>query len=237
MSVAQMALLYRLQELEQSLAQLKAQRENHRVVQDIAKLKDVLSKYERLEQAVDKQLKVKKLTVRQAEAELSGLRASIADIETKLYGGTVTHPKELGNLEAKLKNLRSDLEAAENEALEHMEAIERLTAQRRRLRAMASHLEQQLRAYEQKLVELSAQWDFAEEDLRLELEEVRNQVEPALLKMYEKRRSTTKGRPVAVVSRGVCGGCLTELPTLQRKVLGREIVSCERCHRLLYWPS
>lgn len=237
MSAAQMALLYRLQELEQGLAKLAAQRVNHPVVQDIAKLKDVLSKQGRLEKAVSRQIQAKKLLVRQVEEELGALQAEMASIQAKLYGGVVTHSKELTSLETKLRTLQNDYAVKENGVLEHMEALERLTEQHGRLQAVASHLERQLRTYEQKLVDLSAEWDFAEEELRLELEELREQIDPSLLKIYEKRRATTNGRPVAVVSRGVCGGCRTELPTLQRNVRGREIVSCERCHRLLYWPS
>lgn len=237
MSVGQMAMLYRLQELEQSLAALDAERTNHPVVQDIAKLKDVLSKYARLEEALNKQFKAKRLAVRQAEEELSNLQSEIADMEAKLYGGAVTNSKELAGLETRLRSLRSELGDKETSVLEQMEAVERISEQKARLLAMASHLKQQLQNYEQKLVELAAEWDFTEEDLRIELEEIRETVEPSLLKMYEKRRSTTNGKPVAVVSRGVCGGCRTELPTFLRNVLGREIVSCERCYRLLYWPS
>jgi|SRR5690625_448942 len=237
MSAAQMANLYRLQEVEQSLAQLKAQRENDPVVQDVTKLTDALNKYARLEQAVIKQVKAKKLAVRQAEEKLSGIQSEASDIKAKLYGGVVTNPKELAGLEARLSTLQSELGAGEHSVLESMEAVEQVSEQLAQVKAMASQLKRQLRNSEQKLIELSAEWDFVEEDLRIELEEIRNNVEPSLLEMYERRRSTTNGRPVAKVSHGVCGGCRTELPTSQRQSLGREIVSCQRCHRLLYWPT
>ena len=70
MSAAQMALLYRLQELEQGLAKLAAQRVNHPVVQDIAKLKDVLSKQGDMKKPSADKSKPKSLLVRQVEEEL-----------------------------------------------------------------------------------------------------------------------------------------------------------------------
>lgn len=237
MSAAELASLYRFQELEQSLAQLTARRENDPVVQDVNKLADALSKYARLEEAVSKQIKAKKLAVRQGEEKLAGIQSEAAEIEAKLYSGTVTSPKELAGLENRLTTVRGDMAAMEESVLENMEAVDHAESQLKQVRAMAAQLQQQLDVTQQKLADLTAEWDLIEEDYRYELDEIRSEVPESLLDMYERRRTTTNGRPVAKVSHSVCGGCRTELPMSQRQTLGREIISCQRCNRLLFWPS
>lgn len=237
MSAAEMASLYRFQELEQSLAQLQAQRENDPVVQDVNKLSDALSKYARLEEAVVKQIKAKKLAVRQAEERLAGMQSEAAEIETKLYSGTVTNAKELAGLENRLTSVRGDIAEMEDRVLEHMEAVDHTQGQLEKVTAMAAQLQKQLNVTQRKLADLIAEWDLTEEDYRYELEEIRSEIAGSLLEMYERRRATTNGRPVAKVSHNICGGCRTELPMSQRQTLGREIISCQRCNRLLYWPS
>lgn len=236
-AAAQMASLYRLQELELELTRLQEQRKIDPVVQEVTKLTNALKKYSQLEVAVNKRIREKKLAVRQSEERLAGFQSEATEVEHKLYSGAVTNPKELSGLETRLATVRGEVSATEDQALKNMEAVDHAQAQLEQVKAMATQLQQHLQTAEQNLADRVAEWDFLEEDYKDEIKEVRADMDPALLSMYERRHSTTNGRPVAKVSHGVCGGCRTELPTSQRQTLGREIISCQRCGRLLYWPS
>ncbi|MDI6807859.1 MAG: C4-type zinc ribbon domain-containing protein [Candidatus Eisenbacteria bacterium] len=67
-------------------------------------------------------------------------------------------------------------------------------------------------------------------------EKLASQVDPELLKLYE-RVSKRYGRGVVPVEEGVCLGCFMSLPTARapRAKEITEIVLCENCGRILYW--
>ncbi len=56
----------------------------------------------------------------------------------------------------------------------------------------------------------------------------------AVLGRYEALRKRY-GRPVVPVTRGVCHGCFTTLPTSLTNASNSMIAQCENCGRFLYW--
>jgi len=55
------------------------------------------------------------------------------------------------------------------------------------------------------------------------------------LGLYEQLRGSKQGRAVSRVERGICQGCHVTLPThlTQRLRIGRELIQCPRCERIL----
>jgi uncharacterized protein len=69
-------------------------------------------------------------------------------------------------------------------------------------------------------------------------DEIRAQIQPAVLKTYD-ALSTKRGYSVAPVVKGVCQGCHTSLPPQMSNMLarGETIESCPRCGRIVYRPD
>ncbi len=67
-------------------------------------------------------------------------------------------------------------------------------------------------------------------------EQLLEEIDAAILRRYEMLRERY-GRPVVPVSRGICHGCFTALPTARAaaNVTNRALVNCENCGRFLYW--
>ncbi len=68
--------------------------------------------------------------------------------------------------------------------------------------------------------------------------EVSAEIDRATLRHYEKLMERY-GRPVVPVTRGICHGCFTALPTgpAAAHTRNESLINCENCGRYLYWLS
>ena len=180
------------------------------------------------------------LEARQLDLELQAatLRDKAGPVERKLYGGSVTNPKELGDLQRDLEQINRQRQTVEEELLTVLEQVEAKRAG--------------VRAGESRLRALESAWAAAQEELRAE--EARLEAEIAALQerraaqaaripaapvaTYDRLRRRRKGLAVVKVERGACLGCRLTVPTviLQRARSGMNPtpVQCPSCERMLY---
>ncbi|MBI5285155.1 MAG: hypothetical protein HY874_08695 [Chloroflexi bacterium] len=169
------------------------------------------------------------------ELEADALKAKIAPQETKLYGGSIKNPKELGDLQADIDQLKRHLSTVEDRDLEALTAVEAA--------------EQELRAAEAELAALDAAWSKEQAELtervaRLIVEvaafaEQRDEraadIDLDLLKTYDRLRLAHQGRGVARLDRSMCTGCRISLPTnlVNKARAGTALAQCPNCERIL----
>ena len=176
------------------------------------------------------------LQQRDNQIETDGHRERSQTLETQLYDGSMTNPRDLESLQQEAAKVRQLLEQAEAATLE-------LSIQAEGSQSKYTKLDQELaetkRVWESRRVEL----DQLIKQLTGELgehEKQRNKlmegVDPASLQRYETLRVSKKGVAVVKVERGLCQGCQMSLPThLQQQVRnGRQQVNCSSCGRLLF---
>ena len=62
-------------------------------------------------------------------------------------------------------------------------------------------------------------------------------MDPALLKRYDRIRANKGGTAVTTVNTGACGGCFRRIPPHEMQNLKRDdkIITCEGCGRILIW--
>lgn len=173
---------------------------------------------------------------KESEFAADELKRKIEPVERKLYQGSVTNPKELGDLQADLDSLRRRRSELEDKALAAMDALEQA--------------QQQLTDADGKLGELAEQHGVEREDmgartvaleeelsnLERERESAAAEIDPSLMRLYEILRANKAGRAVAKVVGGACQGCRISLPmnVLQRAKAANETVQCPTCERILY---
>ena len=169
--------------------------------------------------------------------EVETLKAKRQGFDQKLYGGTVSNPRELQDLQDEIDSLSRRITQLEDEELEVMEQVEPVEARVAELGATAEQRRTVLADAEVRLVaaeaELAAQLE-AETAVRTE---TAAPVPADLLAEYERLRTGRSGIGVAKLVGSQCGGCHLTLSAVEvaafRKLPDGEFGHCEECGRIL----
>lgn len=170
------------------------------------------------------------------EDEVEMLESKIAQEQARLYGGGITSPKELSNIQAELDALRRRKSHVEDQLLEILERREAVEAQVGSLQARLDELDG-------RIADSTDQRDAASVEIENELGELearRGALAPqfpeGVLDLYEDLRSKKEGVGAAALEGGVCRGCNVSLSPLAMdgiKRSGDTIIRCENCRRIL----
>ena len=211
------------------------------IVARLAGVEDQLGETEELTVARERldqcQEEVREIQARKKEMDYQAeaARVKAAEIESKLYGGTVKNPKELEDFQADLTSLRGQLGNREDALLEAMLELEEGEAVLKEAEEALAKIETSWKAEQVTLRETQAtlKQEIAElEAKRLDQLEGMDQVALSLYGLLRERR---QGTAVAVVERGLCQGCRISLPMsiLQQARAGVGLVQCVSCERIL----
>lgn len=225
--------LYRLQQVDQQLDQVVARLEQ---IDQILKDSRAVREAEEQSQQANERLEATQKALRRAEEDTRAQRRKIEQNEAALYGGGVTNPKELQDLQRESGALKRYLEVLEERQLEAMllvdEARERAESAAQSLEEIEAHREAQ-----------SAELLEEKEALLADLERLQTERSTAVasipeeeLEIYETLRTSRQGLAVALVSDGTCSACGS---TLSSALLGAarspsELARCGFCGRILY---
>ena len=229
--------LFRIQELEQKLIRLERFRKTSPETQLVNELQERAGKFQKLQSVLDKRIAVAQRSVRSRELALAAAEQSQGAVRERLYEGGITNPRELSQLEKRLAELTVQVEKEETDLLQALEELETLEAQKSKVDAAEAKARRELHTAQQKLEHMQSAWDLEEAMVRDELEELRSQVSPSALALYERKKASTEGTPIAQVIRGVCGGCRMTLPASVTALRGAVTSTCEQCGRILYLPD
>jgi len=157
-------------------------------------------------------------------------------LNSQLYGGEVTNPRDLESLEREASNVLVIVEQQESALAEITVKVEEAQTKKSKL--------------ESKLDEAKAAWEIRRTELQASLKELNAEkagfegrrskmtesLDPSTLERYEALRKSKGGLAVAKVERGLCQGCRMSLPTHQQQRVrsGRQEVLCSSCGRLLF---
>ena len=174
---------------------------------------------------------------RQAEidATVEAMRAKEASLAGQLAKSIV--PKEAETLQAEIKGLHQRRDAAEDDELAIMEAVEPIEA---RLAVLAAQKVPLLAQRDLDAAALAAAEAAVDGELLAVTAERVQAVEPlpaGLLARYDKMRHHLGGVAVARLDHGTCTGCNMKLSSTEREGLlaspAGALVECEQCGRLL----
>jgi predicted nucleic acid-binding Zn-ribbon protein len=169
--------------------------------------------------------------------EARSLASRAKDVETRMYSGEVTSPRELQAMQADVDQLqrhRRDVEGRELEVMEQREPFDAdlasLAEQRATLAAQATTLHDAIAASER---EIDAEMQV-ERDARAALTTT---LDPALVGEYERRRAKAQGVGVARLVGTTCQGCHLTIPSTEAERIKRapegSVESCDNCGCIL----
>ncbi len=228
MSVARQ--LYQLQEVDLELA--AAEQALAGITSQIGESPAVAAARSRLSQ--DKQ-RLEELVAQQraAEWEIDDLRTKLAVVEQKLYGGQVTSPKELANLQREAEGLKLRCNRVEDRALEIMEQVSEVESGIAALGAEMKRLEGDWCCEQERLLAAAGHHQTAIDDLKQKRQQLVAGIDPASVELYNEAKR--KGRAVAKVEQGTCRGCGITLSTAQlQQARADRLVRCGSCGRILF---
>ena len=172
---------------------------------------------------------------KELEHTIADIEERLKTVETRLYGGSVTSPKELTATEEEHGFISEQIRYTEDKLLGVLLDIELAEEEQRRSNDILVNVETKRPA---ELANLHHSEQIMSKDL-VSLNQAREQITPMvptqILSLYEALRKTKKGRAIATVERGMCQGCRLTSPTseLQRARSSNGVVQCNSCRRIL----
>lgn len=169
--------------------------------------------------------------------EVATVEAKATEINDKLYGGTITSPKELQAFQEDYDSLKRRQRELEDHEIEIMEQIEPVDAELARLDAERAGRDA---AREGAAAALAAAEAAVEAELA-EAEEKRAElvaaVPPDQLATYDRLRPDYAGTPIARLVGTNCSGCHLSLSAVAldriRELPPDALATCEECGRIL----
>ena len=211
------------------------------IVARLAGVEDQLGETEELTVARERldqcQEEVREIQARKKEMDYQAeaARVKAAEIESKLYGGTVKNPKELEDFQADLTSLRGQLGKREDALLEAMLELEEGEAVLKEAEEALAKIETSWKAEQATLRETQATLKQEITELEAKRLDQLEGMDQVALSLYGLLRERRQGTAVAVVERGLCQGCRISLPMsiLQKARAGVGLVQCVSCERIL----
>jgi predicted nucleic acid-binding Zn-ribbon protein len=184
----------------------------------------------------DQRLQEVERALRQLTLERDALKAHLAEEDGKLYGGRITSPKEVQNLERETAALKRRLAQLDDAALEQMLARDDVAAAQQaaqaRLAAVEAESATTLASLQAEKVELGT----AARQLERQRQELLPGVPAPDLSLYERLRANKGGRAVSELRDDTCAACGLQLPVqdVSRIRSGDGLVQCPGCSRIVY---
>ena len=225
--------LYSLQELDLTLDRIRD--ETDKAEADLGSdpgiehmEKSLQDETERLSE-VQSQQKIQQL-------ETESQRERSTRLDTQLYGGDITNPRDLESLEQEASHARELLEQQDAELLELALQAEESVSKRD---ALKKELTDNQTTWQDRQTELQGNLERSaveRESVAAQRSDLAATLDPTFLQRYETLRRAKGGLAVAKVERGLCQACRMSLPTQQQQRVrnGRQTVLCSSCGRILF---
>ncbi|HEX6305488.1 MAG TPA: C4-type zinc ribbon domain-containing protein [Anaerolineales bacterium] len=225
--------LYRLQQIDTQLDRATARLEEIEIA--IRENKALRRAQKRMEQA-EEQLQEARKNLSGAELDVQSQRNKIEQTEATLYGGKVSNPKELQDLQNESAALKRYLAVLEDRQLDAMLALDEAEQDYEEANQDVEKVKEEKSA---RLAELSAEKAILLKEvarLQVEREAAASGVPPDDMQIYAKLRIQRSGVAVAKVTDKACAACGSTLSAalLNSARLQNRLSRCDSCGRILY---
>jgi|SRR5689334_19692387 uncharacterized protein len=174
---------------------------------------------------------------RRLDDEASSLRAKAAEVEAKMYSGSVSSPRELQAMQADVDQLRRHERTLETRELELMEELEPIDREFAELEEQRGTVMREVDAVRATLEASEAAIDREVADEQKARDAIAGQLDPGLVAEYERRRVRAHGVGVARLVGNTCQGCHLTIPSTEVERIRRApegtISFCDNCGCIL----
>lgn len=223
--------LYRLQQMDRQIEEVTQALESSSTSNGKTELQDVEKRFE----TVQARKRDEERILKDAELELATLENEKKTVQTKLFSGKITNPKELSQLEKELEQIDKRREKLDDRVLRQMEKLEHTGIEAKTQQTVLDKtrvsFEEDRNVKETHRAQLEKQLN----DTQTRRDALAQTVEESLLELYNALKKRKGGLAVVKVQKNSCGGCFMQVPegSLQ-KVKALELEYCSSCGRILY---
>jgi predicted nucleic acid-binding Zn-ribbon protein len=226
-----------LQEHDTRIDQLTHRRSSLPERAELVATEASIGELERLASGVQSKRDAASRDQKRREDEVAAVEAKIAEINTAMYAGKVTSPRELQTMQEEIESLKRRLGSIEDEIIELMEYADPLDEQLGIAAEQRSVLDQQVQTLLARIAEQEVLIDDELKTVHSERDAIAVEAPAEVMDMYEDMRRSFAGLGIVRLEHGTCGGCHLQLPAAERdrlKHLAADVpVYCEECGRLL----
>jgi uncharacterized protein len=174
---------------------------------------------------------------RRHEDEAASAEARAAEVEARLYDGSVAAHKELEALQEEHRMVKQRQAELEDHALEDMEEAEPVAEALAAVDGAQAERQAAIATLEGRILVAEAELDAEVDAVSAERADVAATIPPAVLGAYESLRGRLGGVGAARLVGARCEGCHLEIPSAELEAVRRapadDIVSCPECGRIL----
>lgn len=237
MSAPGHAQLLIVQELDTKLDQLRHRHAHHPIRATLAELADARDRAKAVADAIAVERHDVDRQRKRIDDEVATVRARRADIEKRLYDGSVTATKDLLAMQEESAHLGERQNAMEDDELELMEQIEAIDARLDAGLVEVERIEQQITGTRAELEVALADVEAEERASTQERLTASAEVPAGLLAHYDQLRADMGGIAVARFAGNSCTGCHLGLSAVAadriKKLPDDAVVTCDSCGRIL----
>jgi len=228
----QIPILVKLQEIDSFLADLR--NEIERKPLELGELKLRLEEKKKQLDVIQEDIKRIKINIKEKELELKSGEEEVKRLQSQLM--QVKTNKEYKSLLMEIEGKKADNSLIEDNILDLMEEVDKKELELNKERDNFKHLEAEYSKEEARIKSEIAKIENQIKDKEKEREEVCSHLDTQLLSIYERLLKNRDGLAIVPVVNDACGGCHLSLrPQIINEIKRKDqLVTCERCSRILY---
>lgn len=230
--MSQSKALYHLQQID---LKLDKRRKRARAIKTALETDSTVTEARTAVTDLEDQLRPLETSVSDQNLEMQSLTRQRDELSQRLYGGTVSNPKELEDLQGKISELERRHATLEEDSLQAMDQVEALQTDLSTAQDQLSQAESAWTAQNATLTDEFKQLRREIKKLKTLRESALEQVEPDALRLYKQLRKAKGGRAVAVLDGDACSACRVDQTVTDMQKIRRtdELVFCSSCGRIL----
>ena len=186
---------------------------------------------------LEEELKKIQLKQREKEKQLGEKEANIKKFDGQL--SQVKTNKEYSALQQEIASLKADNSLLEEEIIKALDSVEAAEVEVRKEKDRLKQVEKEFQTRQNEIAQKEKTLSDTIEMLKKSREEIMRQVAPDARSLYDLIIQKKQGLALVRVNGEICGACQLQLrPQLINEVrLGRELIVCENCSRILYFED
>lgn len=176
-----------------------------------------------------------RVAIQGLEYENQSLGQKIAEVDGRMYGGKVTSPKELQDLQNDVGSLQRRRQALEEKQFEALLTAEAADAQQKDVQNRLERAESAAAEAHGNLREEREQLKIGLARLQVNHDMAAVSIPAADLELYNRLRQSKKGRAVSELDEGACTACgvAPSSSRIQDARQGNDLILCGNCGRIL----
>ena len=224
--------LYLLQQIDSKIDEIEILKGE--LPMEVSDLEDEIAGLDTRIKRLESQVKELQIEIRRHEVNIKESEALILRYEEQM--NNVKNNREYEALMKETEMQRLEIQLSDKKAGSSGRELETKQAALDMTREKQAAKEALLAVKQEELKSIIAKTEKDEKKLRRQSDKQRKDIEPRLLRGYDKIRNTYRnGLSVVTVERSACGGCFNAIPPQQQLEISqrKRVMICEHCNRIL----